>query len=351
MPGPAEDTLDGQLGSGGGTPDEQAQLNAAYANMAGSSTVTSYVPWLGSAFQRSRDIKGLDKKGNPLPASPNQADERDRQLIEAGQALGHAPRTSDYTVDESDYMNPEARPDGPHSTPADQAADDAEMKGRQQSGGAILRDANEAALDVYNWSPETYADIARQMANVGMIDAENYTRADVLDAWKQLVKEAVEHHIARPNDLFTPLDMLDINHGNGEGSDGSVKKIDPVKVVNKSVQISTNEEARNLLRGMLATKLGRKPTAMEVDDFQAALNEAQRANPTVTTSTSYFNAAGQKTSGDSFTSGGLDSNAFAEDQTDWRDPDSEYGRYQAATTYYNAMMGAIRGPGGAVNNA
>lgn len=323
--GAGDSTLDGQIGAL--TPEEQDRVNSSAQILGGGgSQHVDYVPWLGPDYARSKDIK-------KVPASPNAGDERIRMLQHAAPDIyGQAEKLDPISgFNESDYGNPEAVP---HPI--------------EQKEPAILQDATQVLLDPYNWSPEFKAQVAQQMINAGMLDEHNWDQADLLKAWGTLVGEAIDHHIARPNDLLTPLDMLDLNHGNGDAT--KPKKLDPVSVIRKTTSISTNDQARGMLRQMMGEKLGRRPTETEVDDFQASLNQAQRTNPTVTTSVSNLNPDGSERDTNSTTTGGLDSSEFADHYTDNRDPDSEYGRYQAATTYFSAMMGAIRGPGGAVSN-
>jgi uncharacterized protein YifE (UPF0438 family) len=298
------------------------------------------VPWLSTEYERGADIKSRQQR-----TEQNKRDWERARALEIPDAAG------------ANYQNPEAAPPSADPNligpPARAAAEDPTNPYYQNPEGApptdevTTRDRDSLLREPWNWDPETYADITRQMGNVGLIDAENFKMVDVLAAWEKMVNLAAERHLERPDEMLTPMDMLDIGWGNGQGSEGSEVKRDPVTVVNKSVTISTNEQARGLLRSMLAEKLGRKPTVLEIDDFQAALNEAQKANPRSTSTTSSFNASGRETSQVSTVSGGMDEGEFAEDYTDFRDPDSEYGRYQAATTYYNALRAAIVGPGGA----
>lgn len=178
--------------------------------------------------------------------------------------------------------------------------------------------------------------------------------------------------------------------------------------VNRLTKITTNEDARGLLSDMMTRELGRRPRANEVDRFQAALNEAQRNNPFVTTrnatgytqgssinytqgtsqgstqggtqgysqgsslagsrggpsssnenSTGYSNNSSNTNSSsnsnsysnsnsfsdsNSYETGGVNPQQFAQDYVINDDPASEYGKYQAATTFANALFQAIRSP-------
>lgn len=132
--------------------------------------------------------------------------------------------------------------------------------------------------------------------------------------------------------------------------------------ITRFAKITTNDDARGLLNDMMSRELGRRAVASEVDRFQAALNLAQMNNPLVTsrytTGTSNSNGMSQasgnssnsssSSSGNSYSNGGeqggVNQGQFAQDYVIDTDPQSEYGKYQAATTYANALFQAIRSP-------
>lgn len=210
----------------------------------------------------------------------------------------------------------------------------------------ILKDPAEVANAILSMTPEELKVITDKMVDRGMID-ENFNMTDVKNAWTTLVGDAIDWHRANPDQMMTPVDMIDLMHGDGATGEG--KGPSSVDVISKTRTISTNDQARSMLRQMMAANLGRRPTQLEVDDFQASLNEAQRNNPQVNTTTHQLNAAGNQTGSSTVITGGMDqgdADDFAYEATVDTDPDSEYGKYQQATTYYNSFLNAIRGPGG-----
>lgn len=80
-------------------------------------------------------------------------------------------------------------------------------------------------------------------------------------------------------------------------------------------------------------RMGRAPTDAELSNLTAALQTAQRSNPTVTS----YNADGTSTT----TAGGLDAQQYLSDQA-MQMP--EYGAYQAAAFYYPLLPQAIQSP-------
>ena len=76
------------------------------------------------------------------------------------------------------------------------------------------------------------------------------------------------------------------------------------------------------------------------------MNASQRANPSVTkTRFTLDEKTGGYNTSVGETTGGVNAGQFAEDYSKKNDK-TEYGAYQAATTYFDAMMGAMGTPGG-----
>lgn len=193
--------------------------------------------------------------------------------------------------------------------------------------------------------------LAQRLIAVGKLD-EGYDYDQVEAAWTTLVTKAARQYTVAGKKL-TPFDVIDKYYGAdalaaiGSTATPATPKISTV--VNRSVQITDNDGARRTLSTIMAQDLGRRPTEAEIDDFQVALNDAQRKAPQVSTIRSQVNADGTERSSDTTTTGGgINADAFAEKFARGDKPslDSEYGQYQAASTYYDALLGAIRGPVG-----
>jgi len=83
--------------------------------------------------------------------------------------------------------------------------------------------------------------------------------------------------------------------------------------------------------------LGRDPTQAEITKLLGSLNQYERNNPRVTTTESIQQPGGGG-SQTSTTTGGVSADARAMIAQDQAKQGPEYGAYQAATTYYQAMM-------------
>lgn len=101
----------------------------------------------------------------------------------------------------------------------------------------------------------------------------------------------------------------------------------------KSYKVYSEQETSNLANTIAQNLLGRTATAEELARATQNLNVESKANPTVTTSTG----------GATVTSGGIDSQEILKQEFKLA---PEYETYQKATTYFDAMIGALRGPAG-----
>lgn len=118
--------------------------------------------------------------------------------------------------------------------------------------------------------------------------------------------------------------------------------------VNTSVDLFSPEDARGLARATLQQALGRDPSEAEYEDFIAALQAKARANPSVSRTTTQFDAEGNVTAVRTVNSGGLTEagiNNFAQEQAEAA-PD--WAEWQAVGTYFPGVMDAL---GSVVPNA
>lgn len=200
------------------------------------------------------------------------------------------------------------------------------------------RDVDAARLNVLTWSERELEDFAGRLVAAGLLN-EDYTRDEVEAAWGKLVEKAADY--AAVGRDVTPFDLVDLYGARPDAN--RAPKVSTV--VNRQSTISTPEQARGLLKGALASQIGRAPTAEELDSFQAQLNQAQRANPYVSTSTTTTDATGHSTV-NTINTGGVDETGLAEKFGRSGDLDAEHAAYQAATTYMGALMEAIKSPVG-----
>lgn len=114
------------------------------------------------------------------------------------------------------------------------------------------------------------------------------------------------------------------------------------------VNLSSAEDVRAIAMQALRDALGRAPTTEEVARFKATVNAMERATPQVTTTTTELRpdiATGQveEVSSSSTTTGGVSQAAIAETIAGSVEKSEEAGKYQAGTTYFNALLGMLGG--------
>lgn len=200
-----------------------------------------------------------------------------------------------------------------------------------QKNTAESMDSDLARVDILKWSEQERDALAQRLVEAGALPPE-HTLLDLRQAWEQMVDYAEDYHTAGIE--LTPWDMIGIY-----GSGGNSAK----QTIQRQARVSDPDEARRVLTSAMGSALGRKPTEAELDDFQASLNEAQRAAPVVTTTSSKTDFSGN-TVIDSVSEGGIDVSGYTDEYAESGDNEKEYGAYQAATTYTNAFLDAIRSP-------
>lgn len=194
------------------------------------------------------------------------------------------------------------------------------------------------------WPDDKLQALGDRMVAAGMISV--VTRENVEGTWDKLVDKAAQRYAANPDSALTPEDMITLYGGGKGGGINGPEGLSAKTVVNRQTVLSSNDDARTVIGQLMHSALGRPPTPQEVDDFQVALNDAQRKNPQITTTTS---GVGGSTS---TTTGGDTNTQVGEQATGARyiDKDKalmkEYAHYQAATTLTNWAMEALRGPYG-----
>jgi hypothetical protein len=131
------------------------------------------------------------------------------------------------------------------------------------------------------------------------------------------------------------------------------------------VDISNPEQSRALVQNVLSQALGRWATGAELEEFVGTLNAYQRNNPSVSTRTTTVapetrtqttteSPDGSQSSSTSVQGGESNSSTTSQQgataeggqqlllENAMESPD--YGAYQAATTYYQALLGALDAP-------
>lgn len=183
---------------------------------------------------------------------------------------------------------------------------------------------------------------------------ENMGMEELMSAWDDIVKlssnaEKSGYRVT-PNDIMNSYKSREgttYRKGNWEYdaiTDQPVKYVGPLTKTdtNTRVDLSTREDALALAKTSMAQMLGRAPTQGELSNYLTLLNGYERANPATSVSTSHIDpTTGEVTSTDTSSTGGAGAAGKAALLEQQMQQSPEYGAYQAATTYYGAMMQEI----------
>lgn len=230
-------------------------------------------------------------------------------------------------------------------------ARDSYTAGKGTSPGIdTTRPSSQVYMDVKRMSDQDLEALGTRLVSAGAL-APGWTRADIEKEWGTLVGYAADWHTANPTSNLTPEDMIDLYYGSGANGGQPASTVQ--NYVTSKIDLSDPYTARALISNALQDALGRKPSGKEADDFQAALNAAQTASPTITNQTINTSPANLDPNGMGYkntqttVSGGVNANDFAQQyEANNLAQTAEYKHYQAATTYYNALLQGISGPGG-----
>lgn len=187
---------------------------------------------------------------------------------------------------------------------------------------------------------------------------------EILSAWDEMVKTSYELNQGDPKKKWTPWDVLN-SYSDQAGKFGTERKGEwvydiatgkPVKYVgptsktrtSRNVNLTSPEDVRALALQAMREALGRAPTTEEVAQFRSAINAMETASPEVTSTTVQLKpnletGTVEEVSSSSTTSGGVSQAAMEGVISQAAESGPEYGKYQAGTTYFNALMGMMGG--------
>lgn len=179
---------------------------------------------------------------------------------------------------------------------------------------------------------------------------------EVMSVWDDLIKTSAAFSASGEN--WSPWDVMDsykkkqnfgtIRRGDwlyDAASGEKVKYVGPKTktTTDKRVDLSSPEDVKALTTQMLTELLGRAPSVEELAKYRASINGYENANPEVTTTTSTLDDMGEVVSQSSKTTGGASQAAIGGLVEEGAKQGPEYGKFQSATTYFNAMMQMITG--------
>jgi len=185
---------------------------------------------------------------------------------------------------------------------------------------------------------------------------------EVMSAWDDLLKMAITLNKGQGKNRttnWTPWDILD-SYNRKPGSLGTRREGDflidnatgeKVKYVGpktrttsqSAIDLSNHEQVQGIAEQALTQLIGRAPTDKELAQFKATLNGYEREHPEVTTTTEHYDDMGNVTASDVVHSGGVDEATRAGLISSGVKKTKEYGKYQAGTTYFNALMQMMGG--------
>lgn len=211
------------------------------------------------------------------------------------------------------------------------------------------------------------------------------TLDDLLDVWETAVTYSANKYAN--GSKKTPWEMIPLMAGawRGDGSDADRSRAlaaalqEPRTITQTAhtagrrivetatqVDISNPEQSRALVQSVLSQALGRWATGAELEEFVGSLNTYQRENPTVTTRTTDVapetrtqttteSADGTSQTSETSVQGGESNTSTTTQQGATAEggqqllleqamESPDYGAYQAATTYYQALLGALAAP-------
>lgn len=200
-----------------------------------------------------------------------------------------------------------------------------------------IMSASEAAGMYYDWDQKTRDKFLTQLGLAGY-KSDQMTDSDLALTWANYVNQAAKYRARGQN--LTPWDVLAKDMAQRETAAAKPRTITQTST---SYDLSSKGDAQAIFLTAAQQLIGRDPTKAETAKFTEALNAYERANPRTTTTTSRYAAGGDLTSQSSTTSGGVGEGARQILAMEDIKKDPEYGAYQAATTYFDAMMEMIGG--------
>lgn len=195
---------------------------------------------------------------------------------------------------------------------------------------------SDVANQYYKWSEKTKNKFLTQL-NLAGYDTNTMKDSQIAQLWGSYAAQAAQYY--QQGKKLTPWDILSKDR---EAREAYMRTPRTVTQTSKAFDLSTREDAHAIFLQAAQSLLGRDPTKAEIGAFQKALNAYERANPTVTTVTQNY-MGDELQSQQQTTKGGVKEGARQLMAVEDIKKDPEYGAYQAATTYFDAMMDMIGG--------
>lgn len=213
--------------------------------------------------------------------------------------------------------------------------------GFSQYTGVYQRPSTKSVLDMtnefYGWDDAKKGDFRSHLALISK-NALTASDDDLASAWGAYVQQSA-NYLATGQSL-TPWDIM----SKDVATNGQAKKslAGTKKSTTSDASLTSKLDAAAIFKSAAQTLLGRAPTAAENAVFQKQLNTQESANPVVSNISTTTNEEGDVTNTSRTSTGGLGQGAAALIAENQAKAGPEYGAYQAATTYMNALLGMIK---------
>jgi len=202
------------------------------------------------------------------------------------------------------------------------------------NGGVGLQSIESVMIELQSIAandPAQYGRLEQQAENAGFANLSSAVGAASLD----LSKDSRTFQEFWAATAKIPYVQKQVAEARSKGGSGGA-----FNSVNSSASLSSASQAGAIADPNFQAQLGRTASNAEAKDFQTALNEQQRNNPTVTTTSGYSSGSGSSTS-NSISKGTFDPTRFAREYAQSQEGFSE--RF-AGLTFMNILDKAIAEP-------
>lgn len=196
---------------------------------------------------------------------------------------------------------------------------------------------DQAKMDIYGWTDAERQQWGKRLYGAGLIQ-DPHDWDGMTKAWSYAVEQTAGFNAgSKPN--LTPWGFIDILEAQGAGRQAlqaRQKALQP-QVSTSYQAVPDKSDAEAAIKTLFQEQLGRDPEPNEMDKYVSMMLSKMRADPGKTVSTT-DPVTGRSTSK---SYAGFNPKSMLEEEAQG---DPEWGAYQAATKYFNALQGAIGAP-------
>lgn len=200
----------------------------------------------------------------------------------------------------------------------------------------VTKSVSDMIKEYYTWSDKQKQDLRNNLALISK-SALTASDSDIAGIWGDYVQQSANYVDA--NTPLTPWDILKKDIATRSGPEAS--KAGTKTQTTSDTSLTSRIDSDAVFKSAAQSLLGRAPTTAESAAFQKLLNSQESQNPTTATVTSTTDAEGNVTNTNRTSQGGLGAGGAALLAQRQAQQDPEYGAYQAATTYMNALLSVV----------